>query len=88
MSDSMTLQELGALVKHIRLTNCPIDYSRGVPCIKYIDPHIDNRDGKCFSIEFRGFGTSVVFHTMNEQRSNPISLFNRCLTYSNTGTIT
>jgi hypothetical protein len=88
MSEAMNMTQLGEVIKHARQHNCPFDAARGLPIIKYIDPHIDNRDGKCFSITFRGFGTEQQFYTVNEQRENPKSLYDRCLTYLETGQVT
>jgi hypothetical protein len=88
MSAPMTLQELGDLIKFVHKNNCPFGAARMVPIIKYIDPHIDNRDGKCFSITFRGFGTDHNFSITNEHISNPKSLLERCMHYATTGNIT
>jgi hypothetical protein len=88
MSEAMTMTQLGEVIKHAKAHNCPFDANRGVPIVKYIDPHIDNRDGKCFSILFRGFGAEHHFYIMNEHIDNPKSLYDRCITYLSTGEIT
>ena len=88
MSKSMTMTELGNLIKYIHKNNCPFGAARMVPIVKYIDPHIDNRSGECFSITFRGFCTDTNFSVTNEHISNPIDLYDRCMTYVNTGKIT
>lgn len=87
MSKSMSMQELGDLIKFIKKNNCPFDAPRGAVIIKYLDPHIDNRDGQCFSITFRGFGTEHNFSITNEHINNPKSLFERCMLYATTGEI-
>lgn len=87
MSASMTMQELGDIIKHAYVNNSPLNSKIG-PTVKYIDPCIDNRDGRCFAVTFRGFGDGVQFHTVNEQRSNSKSLFQRCMTYLDCGEVT
>ena len=85
----MSLPQLDTLLRHVYCYNSPVTPLReGRPVIKYIDPHIDNRTGTCFSITFRGFGSSTVFYTSNEQAENPKSLYDRCMTYVKTGEIT
>lgn len=55
----------------------------GRPVVKYIDPHYDLRDGKVFCVTFRGFGSERTFHTQNECRDLPQSLYERCIAYLN-----
>ena len=87
MSKSMTMTELGDVIKHLRKNNSPFDGARGRPVVKYVDPHIDNRDGMCFSITFRGFGTEHNFTVTNEHINNNKSLYDRCICYLNIGEI-
>lgn len=75
----MTMQELGDLLKHIRAEHSFCRPANQGKYVKYIDPHIDTRDWMCFSIGFRTFGDPVVFHTQNECRDLPESLFERCM---------
>ena len=86
MSAAMSMTQLGEVIKHARTNNSPM-YGSGGPVVKYVDPHIDNRTGDCFSITFRGYGGEQAFYIMNEHRDNPKSLFERCMTYLNTGRI-
>lgn len=88
MSDAMTMTQLGQLLKHALENNSPFTAGREKKVVKYVDPHIDLRDGRCFSITFRGFGTEQSFYVMNEQRENPKSLYDRCMTYLETGEVT
>jgi hypothetical protein len=77
MSATMTMQELGDLIKHILTNHGPMTERRGVRWVKYIDPHIDCRDGRCFAIKLRGYGWEQTFHTQNECRDLPESLDQR-----------
>lgn len=79
MSESMTMTQLGDVIRVAREKNNPFTHIMEPPVVKYIDPHIDNRDGRCFSITFRGFGTDNTFYVVNEQRENPKSLYERCM---------
>jgi len=81
MSAPMTLVELGELIRHINAYHSPANSPRGRRVVKYIDPHIDNRDGKCFSIGLRGYGWEQLFHTQNECRDLPESLQQRVLAF-------
>ena len=87
MSEAMTLTQLGDVIKHARQHNSPFSPRSSCPVVKYIDPHIDNRDGRCFSIVFRGYGTEQAFYVTNEHRDNPKSLYDRCMTYLQSGEI-
>lgn len=81
------MKELGDVILHAIKFNSPTVRSSG-PTIKYIDPHIDCRDGSCFSITFRKYGSEQVFSTTNENIENPNSLYDRCMKFLTTGEIT
>lgn len=74
----MTMKELGDLLNHIRLDHS-FCHQREGRHVKYIDPHIDTRTWECFAITFRTSGDPVVFHTQNECRDLPESLYERCM---------
>ena len=78
MSNPMTRTELGDLLKHISAEHSPFG-ARGGRTVKYVDPHIDMRDFKCFSITLRGFSYEQHFHTQNECRDLPESLYTRVM---------
>ena len=79
MSKAMTMQELGELLRHVQAEHS-FCKNNGGRHVKYIDPHLDTRDWMCFSISFRLFGNEpVTFHTQNECRDLPESLFERCM---------
>lgn len=85
MSMPMTFQEFGDLVKYIQANNSPLRGRRNHPSIKYIDPHLDMRTNTVFALTLRGFGMDdVVFHTQNECRDLPQSLFERVKEYLDT----
>lgn len=56
-------------------------FARGGRNIKYIDPHWDMRDGKCFAVQFRGlFGDGkIVFDEKQSERS----MFDRIMDWLN-----
>ena len=75
----MTMQELSLLLNHIKADHsfCRAEEGRSV---KYIDPHIDTRTWTCFAITFRCSGNvEHHFHTQNECRDLPGSLYTRCM---------
>jgi hypothetical protein len=82
MSRAMTMTELGELLKHIQAEHSPLGTKSGKG-IKYAHPNIDFRGGPvCFSIAFRGFSfNETVFHTQNECRDLPASLFERVMAW-------
>jgi len=80
MSRPMTLAELSDLLTFVAENHCPFKH-KGGKCIKYVDPHIDMRDGKCFSVQFRGFGSEYVLHSCNEFRDAPETLYERCVSF-------
>lgn len=84
MSKPMSMTELADLLKHIQDHHsfCQNDHGKHV---KYVDPKIDTRDWKCFAITFRGAGTDETFHTQNECRHIPESLYERCMNYLDEG---
>jgi hypothetical protein len=87
MSANMDLYSLHKLLAFIRENNSPFTARSGRRIVKYVDPHIDMRDGMCFSITFRTYSGYVNFNTTNENRDYPKSLFNRCVEWLNSGTI-
>ncbi len=78
MSRAMTMTELGELLKHISAEHSPFKHKAG-RVIKYVHPNIDMRDFMCFSITLRGFGSETLFHTQNECRDLPQSLYERVM---------
>ena len=80
MSRPMNKDELYELLSHIEKEHSPFARSEG-KCVKYVDPHIDMRDGTIFSIVFRGFGWGKTLHTQNEFRDLLDSLFERCMKF-------
>lgn len=84
MSAAMTMTELGDLLRHIHAEHSPFARAGG-RAVKYVDPHIDMRDFKCFAITFRGWGSDATFHTQNECRDLPDSLFDRCMAWLDGG---
>lgn len=87
MSANMDLYSLYKLLAFIRENNSPFTASKGRRVVKYVDPHIDMRDGMCFSITFRTYSGYINFNTTNENRDDPKSLFNRCIEWLNCDTI-
>lgn len=87
MSRPMNRDEFIALMQHIRDDHSPLQLacSDGRRVVKYVDPHIDMRDGAVFSIGFRGYGWDQVLHTQNECRDLPQSLFERCMAFLDGG---
>lgn len=83
MSRSMTMQELGDIIKLTKKEHCPFTANRCKKIVKYIDPVIDNRDGTCFVIKFRGYGWEETLYTQNDQINNPKSLYERCIDFLN-----
>jgi hypothetical protein len=75
----MTFAELERLYLHIESEHSPIMGNN--KRVKYIDPHIDMRDGLVFSVTFRGFGWEQNLNCANENRENPDSLFKRCMDF-------
>lgn len=81
MSKPMSRDEFLDLMTHIRQEHSPAQIGKFGRCVKYVDPHIDMRDGAVFAIGFRGFGWDKVLHTQNECRDLPESLFERCMKF-------
>lgn len=94
MSANMTTSDLNTLLQYIHRNNSPFSPGRMYngkqgPVIKYVDPVIDMRDGRVFSVRLRGFGgRDVNFYTGNEHIDNPLSLEERIYHYLATGEIT
>ena len=78
MSAAMTMKELGDLLNHIK-SDHSFCMNKNGRHVKYVDPKIDTRDWMCFAITFRLFGEPVLFHTQNECRDLPKSLYERCM---------
>lgn len=85
MSKPMNHDEFNNLMKHIAIEHSPAQMNKFGRCVKYVDPHIDMRDGAIFSIGFRGFGWDEVLHTQNECRDLSESLFERCMKFLDNG---
>jgi hypothetical protein len=79
MSAPMDFSEFRTLLNHIMMEHHPYRLHKGRKGVKYVDPHIDMRDGKVFALTFRGFGWEKTLHTQNECRDLPESLFDRCM---------
>lgn len=80
MSRPMDFAEFQKLLDHIMKDHHPYHPKKGCKGVKYVDPHIDIRDGKVFALTFRGFGWEKTLYTQNECRDLPESLFDRCMT--------
>lgn len=77
----MTMRELSLLLNHIKADHSFCRAAEG-RSVKYIDPHIDTRTWTCFAITFRGGGNvEHHFHTQNECRDLPESLYTRCMSW-------
>jgi len=87
MQKNMTLIDLANLLNYIRMYHSPFAAGSKRRVVKYVDPHIDMRTGECFSITFRTYGAEFNFYTTNEERSNPKSLFQRCMDWLNSDII-
>ena len=83
MSNPMTMTELGDLLKHISTEHSPFSPRKG-RTVKYVDPHIDMRDFKCFAVTLRGFSYEQVFHTQNECANLSQSLQERIMEWLDT----
>ena len=83
----MSLIDLANLLNYIHMYHSPFAAGSGRRVVKYVDPHIDMRTGKCFSITFRTYGEEWHFYTTNEERDNPKSLFERCMLWLNSDII-
>jgi hypothetical protein len=79
MSKPMNKDEFLMLMQHIREEHSPAQMNDFGRCVKYVDPHIDMRDGAVFAIGFRGYGWEQTLHTQNECRDLPESLYDRCM---------
>lgn len=81
MSAPMEFQQAGDLLNLIRKEHSPFTGVRGGRCVKYVDPHFDMRTGHCFALTLRGYGWERTFHTQNECRDLPESLFDRVVAF-------
>ncbi len=73
LCEPMSVTELAALMDHIIKEHHP--YGFPGKQIKYIDPIVDARDGKCFAIKLRGWGRERVFSTAGAERNAEGSLY-------------
>lgn len=83
LAKNMDMKEFAEVLNFAMKYNGPfVTRLAEMPCVKYIDPHIDLRTNSVFSITFRGFGNADrTFHNQNEERLNPVSLRDRCMAY-------
>lgn len=81
MSAPMNFQQAGDLLKLIRDEHSPERATRIDKMVKYVDPHFDMRTGHCFALKLRGYGWEKTFHTQNECRDLPESLYDRVVAF-------
>lgn len=81
----MTADQLAQVLAYAFQHNSPFNNPSftGRKTVKYIDPHFDLRDGRCFSVAFRGYGDEAVLHCCNEFRDVQATLFERCMSFLN-----
>lgn len=85
MSNPMSFHQFNDLLKYIVAHNSPSTAKHQWPSIKYVDPHFDMRNNSVFSVALRPFnGVEVIFHTQNECRDLPKSLYERIKDYLDT----
>ena len=87
MSANMDLYSLYRLMELVHKKHSPLNARSGRKVVKYVDPHVDMRDGMCFSITFRTYSGEFNFNTTNENRENPKSLYIRCVEWLNSDII-
>lgn len=82
----MSFQEFGNLLKYIANNNSPFRHTNSkTPSVKYVDPHFDMRTGTCFAMTIRTMGMGeFVFHTQNECRDLPNTLYERVMEFLTT----
>lgn len=80
----MSFQQFADMVRYIAKNNSPFESPYPRPNVKYIDPVFDMRTNTVFAVTFRGFGSDKVFHTQNECRDLPESLYDRIITWLDT----
>ena len=83
MSQPMSFSRTGQLLKLIYEQHSPFVPGNG-RIVKYVDPHIDMRTGHCFALTLRGYGWQQHFHTQNECRDLPESLYDRVVAFLTT----
>lgn len=85
MSKAMNLQEFADLVNLIMKDHSPIKTVVSPKRrIKYIYPSIDFRTNDVFAVKLAEFpGLTVVFHTQNDCRDLPDSLYERIVKWLN-----
>jgi hypothetical protein len=81
MSNPMSFKEAGELIKMIYIDHSPFSRGRGQRIVKYVDPHFDMRTGHCFALTLRGYGWEETFHTQNECRDLPDSLYDHVVKF-------
>ena len=87
MSRAMSIEEFGKLVEHIEQEHPPYMMSyrekelKEGKGVKYIDPCFDMRTSTVFAVNIRGFNGDKDFHTQNECRDLPESLFERIMNW-------
>ena len=86
MSQPMTFHEAHELLTHIHQFHSPFSANRTRRIVKYVVPRFDMRTGHCFAIKLRGYGWEETFHTQNECRNLPKSLYERVIEFLNKDT--
>lgn len=88
MSNVMTIAQLGELLRYIYDNHSPMaSFRAGKRMVKYVDPHIDMRTHAVFAITIRGYGWEKTFHTQNESRDLPDSLYERVMKFLKESTL-
>lgn len=77
----MSFQQAVDLLRLIRDEHSPFNAKPGMRVVKYVDPHFDMRTCHCFAIKLRGYGWERMFHTQNECRDLPDSLYDRVVAF-------
>ena len=80
--EPMTMQELGDVIKYALRHNNPFTAGNGNRRVKYIDPVIDLRDGKCFSVVFRTYSGDFRFNSSTGDLYDECMMFLHGITYS------
>ena len=74
--NSMSMQQLVDVLKFALQNNSPM-LCKPNRKVKYVDPVIDLRDGRCFSVKFRTYGGTFVFN------SQTADLYDECMQFLN-----
>ena len=85
MSKAMSLNEFAALANLIRAEHSPYKaVAPGKRRVKYIYPSLDFRTEEVFAVRLSEFpGPIVAFHTQNDCRDLPKSLYERIVNWLN-----